>query len=296
MFDYAKIPSPILLRGDDKTAYRDPAAYYDGRRFYLFCTYVECDDGGPYLYTVESVSEDLINWSAPIKLTPKNKALNFSSPGNVVRADDGYRLCLQTYCRENGEKFGNENSRIWTMRSDDLIVWDAPRLLRAKGDTPREDMGRMIDPFLLRDKDDPRKWWCLYKQNGVSMSLSPDLENWTYQGHTNAGENVCVIVKDNTYYVFHSPHNGIGILRTNDFVNFEVFGPLITLGQEQWPWARGRITAGFVLDLTKDPQYGKYLLFFHGSGPEGENTMFDHNASIGIAWSDNLLKWEYPNG
>jgi hypothetical protein len=29
-------------------------------------------------------------------------------------------------------------------------------------------MGRMIDAYLLADKDEPGKWWCLYKQNGLT--------------------------------------------------------------------------------------------------------------------------------
>ena len=47
-------------------------------------------------------------------------------------------------------------------------------------------------------------------------------------------------------------------------------------------------------DLKNDPRIGKYLLFFHGSGPEDERTMFDNFASIGLAWSDDLKNWNWP--
>jgi len=292
MFDYTTIQSPIIFKGDETTAYRDPAVYYDGSRFHLFCTFIENSADGPYWFTVQSVSDDLLRWSAPVKLTPRDKALNFSSPGNVVRAHDGYRLCLQTYCNESGDKYGSENSRIWTMRSDDLVTWEAPRLLRVKGDIPQGDMGRMIDPFLLRDKDDPAKWWCLYKQKGMSASWSYDLENWTYQGRTRCGENVCAITKGDEYFVMHSPEKGLKMLRTNNFARFKRFGGRITLGQKQWPWARGRLTAGFILDLTDDPRYQKYLLFFHATA-RSERHDFLKNASIGLAWSDDLLDWKY---
>lgn len=294
MFDFSKIKSPIILKGSDKTAYRDPAVWYENGKFYLFCTYVECTDDGPYLTVVLSVSKNLTDWSEPHELTVRDRSLNFSSPGNVIKTENGYLLCLQTYCRENGEKYGNDNCRIWTMRSDDLINWEEPKLLRVKGDLPVEDMGRMIDPFIVHDINEPKKWWCLYKQNGVSMSYSYDLENWTYHGKTASGENVCVLPHGNSYMIFHSPPNGIGVLTTNDFVNFNESKELITLGQEHWDWAKGRLTAGFVIDLTHDPEYGKYVMFFHGSGPEDETTMFDHNASIGIAWSNDLKNWKYP--
>lgn len=36
-------------------------------------------------------------------------------------------------------------------------------------------MGRMLDPYLFADKDEPGKYWCFYKQNGVSCSYSRDL-------------------------------------------------------------------------------------------------------------------------
>jgi hypothetical protein len=124
------------------------------------------------------------------------------------------------------------------------------------------------------------------------MSYSYDLEHWTYHGHTESGENVCVIPKDGRYLIFHSPDNGIGVLQTEDFTAFETVGELITLGQKEWPWADGRITAGFVLDLTDDPTYGKYIMFFHGS--LDETITFDNNANIGIAWSDDCVHWEYP--
>lgn len=289
MFDFSKIKSPVILAGDEKTAYRDPAVHYENGRFYLFCTRVDCCEGGPYMTTVETVSEDLVHWSEPREITPRDRAKNFSSPGNVIRTADGtYLLCLQTYCRENGEKYGNDRSRLWTMRSENLTDWEEPVLLRVKGDIPDEDMGRMIDPYLIEDIREKGKWWCLYKQRGMSMSYSYDLINWVYQGHAECGENVCAVRDGDGCRIYHSPKNGIGMLRTKDMVHFEPCGELITLGQSEWPWAQGRITAGFVLDLTKNAEFGKYLMFFHGSGPEDEETMFDHHASIGLAWCDDM--------
>ncbi len=71
---------------------------------------------------------------------------------------------------------------------------------------------------------------------------------------------------------------------------------LFTLGQKVWPWAQGRLTAGFVLDLRSDPKVGKTLLFFHGSDfPEADpRGGFDNFASLGLAWSDDLQNWHWP--
>jgi hypothetical protein len=238
----------------------------------------------------------LLNWSTPEIITPRDRNLNFGSPGNIIRHGGHWVLCLQTYPRPNGEKYGNATARIWTMHSDDLETWDEPLLLRVKGpDVPREEMGRMIDAYLLGDKDQPGKWWCFYKQRGMSMSWSLDLKTWSYAGRTRAGENACVIVDGDDYVLFHSPSNGIGVKRSADLNQWRDEG-VLTLGQKTWPWAQGRLTAGFVLDLRKEPAVGKALMFFHGSDfPESDpRGGFDNFASIGLAWSDDLKSWSWP--
>lgn len=293
--DLQKIPSPILFRGDATTAYRDPAVIYHDGVFRMFFTLVKTEaDGKPCMYTAVSSSTDLVSWSPSRLLTPRDPGLNFSSPGNVIKFGDEWVLCLQTYPRPKGQKYGDDSSRLWIMRSRDLENWSDPELLMVKGPAvPREQMGRMIDPFLLRDKDDPGKWWCFYKQNGIRMSWSRDLRSWTDEGRIPAGENPCVLTEGNGYVLFHSPTNGIGVKRSADLKTWRDEG-LLTLGQNDWPWAKGRLTGGFVLDLRGDPRIGKCLMFFHGSGPEDERTMFDHHASLGIAWSDDLVHWSWP--
>ncbi len=153
----------------------------------------------------------------------------------------------------------------------------------------------MIDPYLLRDKDQPAKWWCFYKQNGINIASSPDLETWTPFAHVDAGENPCVVIDHNEYVLFHSPPNGVGIKRSSDLSHWRDEG-VLTLGQAEWPWAQGRLTAAFVLDLRGDPSIGKALMFFHGSQyPESDTRGgFDNYASIGIAWSLDLLSWTWP--
>jgi len=293
--DFTAIKSPIIFQGDAATAYRDPAAIYHDGVFRLFFTLVKTEaDGTPFMFTAASQSTNLVDWTAPRTLTPKDRRLNFSSPGNVTRFGQEWILCLQTYPRPNGEKYGNADSRLWILRSRDLESWSAPELLNVKGpDVPVGKMGRMIDPFLLPDKDEPGKWWCFYKQNGISLSWSRDLRTWTFAGRVNAGENPCVLVERGEYVLFHLPKNGVGVKRSKDLQTWRDAG-LLTLGQKDWPWAHGRLTAGFVLDLRKQPGVGKCVMFFHGSGPEDERTMFDSFASLGLAWSADLANWIWP--
>jgi len=128
------------------------------------------------------------------------------------------------------------------------------------------------------------------------MSFSYDLATWTYFGRVEAGENVCVLVEKDEYVLFHSPKNGVGVKRSRDLQAWTDCG-LLTLGQAEWPWAQGRLTAGHVLDLRNDPNVGKYVMFFHGSSPEGTRERETHgHASLALAWSDDLVHWEWPEG
>jgi len=264
---------------------------------YLFFTLVQTGpDGMPCSVTAWSRSLDLLTWTPPRAITPRDPARNYSSPGNIVRAGGEWVLCLQTYPRPHGEKYGNQDARVFVMRSPDLVTWSEPELLRVKGpDVPVAAMGRMIDPYLLQDKDDPGLWWCFYKQNGASFSWSRDLRSWTYAGRVDAGENVCVFVDGGEYVMYHSPRDGIGVKRSADLWHW-LDTELLRLGQPDWPWARGRLTAGCVLDLRCEPRIGHALLFFHGSDyPEDDpRGGFDTFASIGLAWSRDLRQWRWP--
>jgi hypothetical protein len=294
--DLDNISSPILLKGGQTIAYRDPAAIYHEGVFRLFYTYIRPHhDRGHYWVIAYSKSTDLVNWSEPVAITEVDRTKNFASPGNIIRYGDQWILCMQTYPTPKGQKFGDKNCKVWITRSKDLENWSEPEMLMVKGpDVPFEKMGRLIDAYLVQDMHEPAKWWCFFDDNAANMSYSYDLKNWTYFNRVKSGENVCVLTEGDEYIMFHSPKNGVGIKRSKDMVNWEDTGELITLGQKDWPWAQGRLSAGFVLDLRDDPNIGKYLLFFHGSGPEDERTMFSRNCSLGMAWSDDLINWDWP--
>ena len=280
---------PQILAGDAHTAYRDPAAVIADGICHLYFTYVLDVPGGPWMHVGECVSRDLSAWSDVRLLTPRDKRLNYSSPGNIVRDGDEWVMCLQTYCRENGEKYGSGHSRVYAMRSRDLVTWSEPELLRVKGeDVPFDQMGRMIDPYLLRAQN---SWWCFFKQNGVSFSRSDDLRAWTFIGRSEAGENVCVLPYRNGWRMFSSPENGIHVMDSSDLITWNRAMDDLTLWQASWPWAKGRLTAAFVLrNGGALAGYPEYIMFFHGSRYP-ESIAFDSDASIGVAFSDDLENW-----
>ena len=295
MVRFAAVPSPIILRGNARTAYRDPCGHYHDGVFRVWHTNIRGRAGAPWSAAVAvTESRDLITWSEPREVTARDSTLNYSSPGNVIRYRGRWVMCLQTYPNLHG-KPGAHTARLFTMQSTDLETWSAPELLRVKGPAvPREEMGRMIDPYLIEDHTEAGRWWCFYKQNGASRSWSRDLQRWTYAGRVEAGENVCLLVEDEEYVMFHSPANGVGIMRSRDLQHWTDHG-LVTLGQSDWPWAQGRITAGQVLDLHSEPAVGRYVMFFHGSSRGGFELQEVHgHASLGIAWSTDLVHWEWP--
>lgn len=296
--DLSSLKSPVLFRGDAQTAYRDPMILHHDGVFWMFFTLNTHDpDGRPFWQTAYSKSTDLAHWSEPVTFTPRDRKFNFCSPGNILRMGDEWVLGLQTYPTPGDGTHGDDSSRLWTLRSKDLAHWSEPELIKFMGpEVPREAMSRMIDPYLVADKNDPGKWWCFckVKQTGVSMAWSTDLKIWHPAGRAGGGENPCVIVQDDEYVLFHSPDNGIGIKRSRDLRTWRDEG-VLTLGQKDWPWAQGRITAGYVLDGHAIPGVGRYLMVFHGSGPEDERTMFHTFASIGIAWRDDLTSWHWPD-
>lgn len=272
----------LMFEQTTEYSYRDPAAYIENGVIYLFFTLVENTPERQYFYVAMSQSTDFINWSKPRVLTEKDNLKNYSSPGNVIKYKGEYYLCVQTYPREDGQIYGNENSRIFMMKSKNLINWESPVLLKVKGDISESDMGRMIDPYILQDND---KFMCFFKQNGVSFSTSTDLINWKFQGFTECGENVCVLKNNDEYIIFNSPENGINIMTTKDFKSFNDLTTLY-LNQQDKPWAKDRITAGFVLEVSSVSPY-KYAMIYHGDNED--NYLF--GASLAVAFSNDLCVW-----
>lgn len=308
--DFSAIQTSQILPCNANTGFRDPTAIFHDGLCYLFYTHVElAEDGWTYMRIGLSISDDLVHWQPPRLLTARDRRLNYSSPGCILPVGDEFVMCLQTYPtwgNPAGNHFGNASSRIYLTRSRDLLHWSQPELMRVHGnDVPEAEMGRMIDPYIIEDTHQKGHYWVFYKQHprGVphertqqgypveymSFSSTDDLVHFRYEGYTRCGENVCVLPTDDGYRIYHSPQNGIATLKTRDFSTFEEEEPPLTLGQSTWPWASARLTAGFVLDGTKEPGVQRYLLFFHGDTPHA----FPFSASLGMAWSRDLVHWEY---
>ncbi len=276
----------LIFKGDDKFAYRDPACYLYGDTYCLFFTISEKD--GEYMYNRigMSKSKDLKNWTEPVFLTERNLNLNYCSPGNIIKTGDEYIMCFTSYpmpFKYTVRDHADESARLFTMSTTDFESFTPPKMLYPKKNTKAEDLGRMIDPYILEKNN---KYYLFFKQNGVSLAVSDNLVDWEYLGHSDGGENACVIEHDGKYLLIHSPAHGIGFKESEDFENWVDFGTT-TMGFElERP--RCRLTAGFAANSGEDCRY-KYLIFYHIS--ENRNPETHGNAGLYLSFTDDFEKF-----
>ena len=282
---------PFLDR-EPQVSVRDPAAILHDGVFHCFHTAVEQVDGEYALFVDVTTSADLARWTPPHRLTAPG--LNFSSPGNVLRLEDRWALCLQSYPIPPGGQYGTHASRLWLMESWDLEDWTPPRLLQPDG--CRADWAnsrRQIDPYLVQHDG---RFWCFYKTDGsLGLLVSDDFAEWreaapsrpvlsaadTPDGAT--VENPCVVRTEEGFVLFFAPcrdGRGIGTARSEDLLNWR---DVRYLDFPRVPWAPGGPTAAMVLDTRQER--GCWTMFFHG------DRLPPHGAALGCAWSDDLEHW-----
>ncbi len=290
--NFNSIVNPVIDL-EPKIAVRDPALFFYNNRFLCFFTAVKKTNRGYELSTVWTESYNLSKWT--IKDTVAYGPLNFSSPGNVFFFDNNWYLCLQSYPINPGELYGSDDSRIWLMKSRDLVNWGKPEVIVTEGcQTTWAKSTRQIDPYIIKHED---LFYCYYKTDGcLGCVTSPDLEEWKEvspekpilaQSDTpdNKGiENPCVLKTDDKFVMFFAPcrdGRGIGYAESEDLINWK---DVKYLNFPELPWASGGPTAAMVLDLRKE--FGKWVMAYHGDRDK------EHGAAMGIAWSDNLIDWE----
>lgn len=279
----------IIFKGNERFAYRDPACYFHNGICHLFFTISEKDSGYMYNRIGHSQSTDLITWSIPEFITPKDKTLNFSSPGNIIEYNNEFLICICSYplLKPFEEEWIADNTaRLYIIRTKNFETFSEPELINPKEGTPPTELGRMIDPYIL-EKDNG--YYLFFKQNGVSRSFSHDLMHWNFLGRSDGGENVCVLKHNEEYLLIHSPENGIAISKSE---NLEIWTEYLytTLLQKEWGWASGRLTAAFAAKLPEGYSH-KYIMFFHGSKDVFPETHGD--ATLAAAFTDDFENFVY---
>ena len=177
-----------------------------------------------------------------------------------------YLICVCSYPMPKPlteMRYADETARLFFIETKDFVTFSAPTKIYAKG-LDCVDEGRMIDPFVWEDQNKTGRYLLFFKQKGVSVSESYDLRHWNYLGHTDGGENACVLVENEGYLLLHSPHNGIGLKKSTDLLRWIDCGVVLPKEAEE-KWANGRLTAAFAMK-NENPQIPyRYIVFFHGS-------------------------------
>ena len=280
---------PIIFEGNEKFAYRDPTCYYYGGEYHLFFTISEKENGYMYNRVGHSVSSDLQSFSKPEFITEKDREQNYCSPGNVIKNGNEYWICVSSYPMPipySERSYADDTARLFFIKTKDFKSFSSPERIYPKG-CCEKDEGRMIDPYIFEENGE---YWLFFKQNGVSLSHSTDLQSWEYVGRADGGENACVIKSDDRYILVHSPTNGVGIKESDDLKTWKDSG-VYTLDQEKWEFASGRLTAAFAMRPETESEF-KYIVFFHGS--RADSIPETHGAaSLAFAYTDDLKNYRF---
>lgn len=292
--DWNSIQNPILDL-EPKISVRDPAFYEHDGTFYLFYSAVERRKFQYFFYTDLVTSQDLVHWTPSQRIIHSDAG--FSSPGNILRIQDKWILCVQTYPVPRFKEYGSKDCRLWITESQDLKRWSTPRLIKPEGCTAQwSKQNRQIDPFLLEFE---HQYYCFYKSSGqLGLLVSKDLTHWgeaspdhpllspkDIPDHPTI-ENVCVIPQPSDYggfIMFFSPcysKRGIGVAHSPDLFHW-TFDHYLQFPSQ--PWAESGPTAPSVWDGRN--QIGKWVMAFHC------DLQRPHHARMGLAWSDDLVHW-----
>ena len=155
---------PIIFNGSEKTAYRDPACYYYNGEYHLFFTVSEKENGYMYNRVGHSVSTDLVSFSEPELITVKDCTQNYCSPGNIIKHDDEYLICVTSYPMRapySERYYADETARLFFIKTKDFKTFSLPERIYPKGKEVANE-GRMIDPYVL-EKDG--EYLLFFKQN-----------------------------------------------------------------------------------------------------------------------------------
>lgn len=273
---------------------RDPAVIKKDGVWHCFYTHLdrrEIEHGTVRLSLGRIQSEDLEHWSEPEILLSGPEG--FSSPGNILKTENDFLLCLQSYPVNEGETYGSDACRLWTMKSKDLLRFEPPTIISGDGcKAVWAKTKRQIDPFMVQ-KDN--SYYVFYKTDGcIGLLKSEDLKNFEECSDTpvlqasdtpdgSTVENPCVIQLEQGYRMFFAPcreGRGIGTAWSEDLLHWKEV-EYLEFPKEKW--APGGPTAPMVVDDRSNS--GKWLMFYHG------DSIGAHGGNLGIAFSDDLIHW-----
>lgn len=122
MIDWSAVSNPVLDRRPE-FAVRDPAVVRHDGDIYMFHSVVDVQGERTRNWLGLSTSSNLCEWDSR---TLAGSEEMFCAPGNLIRRDGRWVLCLQNYPIPSGEVTGDDSARLYLTESDDLRNWRLP--------------------------------------------------------------------------------------------------------------------------------------------------------------------------
>ena len=72
--------------------------------------------------------------------------------------------------------YADDSARLFFIKTHNFVNFSSPERIFPKGENCKNE-GRMIDPFVFENGEE---YLLFFKQNGVSVSRSEDLKNWSF--------------------------------------------------------------------------------------------------------------------
>jgi hypothetical protein len=300
---FESLVNPIATGRPGQTGLRDPALFEHKGVIHLFCS-ASWWDGERLVSTVEHrKSIDLQSWTEPRMIGVPT----LCSPGNVLQVGDCFVLCCQSFPKtlpswRQPKGVTRHDCRLWLLWSDDLTHWSDPRIVMPGGcdESWSADSRRQIDPCLIEYDG---RYWMLCKQGNPGTSrlgllVSKDLEHWEtvkrdqpvlgpHNVPSGGGLENPMIIKDGDEFVcfFQCCGGNCSAMSVRSRNLLDWYSPQ-KLDLPYRPWMHNHHGAPCVIDTRH--LNGKWLMAFH-SDAMGPVAM---SGRIGLAWSDDLVKWE----
>ena len=303
-----------VLNDMPQFAIRDPAVIYHNGLYHVYHTYVDFRrQGNIYISTFMRTTPDFMKWSPAREVFGGPN--HYSSPGNVFRhpVNGRWTICIQSYPFVAGKDTGDDRCRLFLAESDDLLNWSLPAVMvEAGAGIKYNDCPRQIDPFVVLDG---KRAWCFYKTIGeLGLLVSEDgLKTWREalpdrpaigRKHMPVGESVenpFVLRHDGKWWMFCSPCSKPRKIAYACSDNLTDWPQVQYLDFPEQPWAQHGPTAPSILDLNEIRKTGsdniegseghRWLMVFHG---DCEPRRSGHEAVLGIAFSNDLVRWSVP--
>lgn len=286
-FDLAKIKAPLIWKSTEEVGYSHPIAHFCNGKYYFFFTVVHKNNGDSYKTIAISTSTDLRRYTTPgmlqfgkeSQLEEPQRKVELFNPSGLVEFQGNYYLC----CESNKNLDGNCD--IYLIKSKDLEEFEEPVPI----DLPGNARGSFQKPYLIKDREQPGRVWCIYQDNGLVSAWTEDMKSWHFASRsTMTADEICVLAREDSYLLYTTREEGVFVWQTKSLETpiWKALGEQkpLSLYRNCHEWACGKLGCSCVV---KDPITGYFLMLYWGA----REASLPEDGTLALAFSADLLHW-----